>query len=84
MPGAPRGGGFAVAPAKSYFSLFERSGPLFRREVDAADARRVADRLELPFYSLDFSQDFVQVMDYFADEYLAGRTPRKIRPTRPC
>jgi tRNA-specific 2-thiouridylase len=43
--------------------------------ADAADARRVADRLDLPFYALDFEQDFNSVIDYFADEYLAGRTP---------
>src|SRR5215470_491216 len=43
--------------------------------VDAGDARRVADRLDLPFYALDFEQDFGRVIDYFADEYLAGRTP---------
>jgi tRNA-specific 2-thiouridylase len=43
--------------------------------VDAADARRIADRLDLPFYALDFEKDFERIMDYFADEYLAGRTP---------
>jgi tRNA-uridine 2-sulfurtransferase len=43
--------------------------------IDASDARRVADRLELPFYALDFESDFARVMDYFTDEYLAGRTP---------
>src|SRR5438105_10353706 len=43
--------------------------------LDAGDARRVADRLDLPFYALDFEQDFARVIDYFADEYLAGRTP---------
>src|SRR5262249_30233762 len=43
--------------------------------VDAADARRVADRLDVPFYALDFEADFGRVIDYFADEYLAGRTP---------
>jgi tRNA-specific 2-thiouridylase len=43
--------------------------------VDAADARRVADKLDLPFYALDFEDDFGRVIDYFADEYLAGRTP---------
>jgi tRNA-specific 2-thiouridylase len=42
---------------------------------DAGDARRVADRLDLPFYALDFSADFDGLIDYFADEYLAGRTP---------
>src|SRR5205814_3704064 len=43
--------------------------------VDAGDARRVADRLDIPFYALDFENDFQRIMDYFADEYLAGRTP---------
>jgi tRNA-specific 2-thiouridylase len=43
--------------------------------VDAGDARRVADLLDIPFYALDFEQDFARIIDYFADEYLAGRTP---------
>jgi tRNA-specific 2-thiouridylase len=43
--------------------------------LDAGDARRVADRLDIPFYALDFEQDFNRIIDYFADEYLAGRTP---------
>jgi tRNA-specific 2-thiouridylase len=43
--------------------------------VDAGDARRVADRLDVPFYALDFERDFDRIIDYFADEYLAGRTP---------
>src|SRR4051794_3020527 len=43
--------------------------------VDAGDARRVADRLDIPFYALDFESDFERIIDYFADEYLAGRTP---------
>lgn len=43
--------------------------------TDALDARRVADRLDLPFYSLDFERDFARIMDDFAEEYAAGRTP---------
>lgn len=43
--------------------------------LDAGDARRVADRLDIPFYALDFADDFGRVMDYFADEYARGRTP---------
>jgi tRNA-specific 2-thiouridylase len=42
---------------------------------DALDARAVADRLDIPFYTLDFEHDFGRIMDDFADEYLAGRTP---------
>src|SRR6516164_5497141 len=43
--------------------------------LDAGDARRVADRLDIPFYALDFESDFNRIIDHFADEYLAGRTP---------
>src|SRR4051812_26575267 len=43
--------------------------------VDAGDARRVADQLDIPFYALDFENDFNRIIDYFADEYLRGRTP---------
>jgi tRNA-specific 2-thiouridylase len=43
---------------------------------DAMDARRVADRLNIPFYVMDLRQAFqAAVMDDFAKEYLAGRTP---------
>jgi tRNA-specific 2-thiouridylase len=43
--------------------------------LDAGDARRVADDLDIPFYALDFAGDFGRIMDYFADTYLEGRTP---------
>ena len=43
--------------------------------VDATDARRVADRLDIPFHALDFEAEFGRIVDYFADEYLKGRTP---------
>jgi tRNA-specific 2-thiouridylase len=43
--------------------------------VDAGDARRVADRLDIPFYALDFEREFGRIIDYFAAEYAVGRTP---------
>ena len=43
--------------------------------IDAGDARRVADRLDIPFYALDFEAEFDRIIDYFADEYARGRTP---------
>lgn len=43
--------------------------------TDAADARRVADVLDIPFHALNFSDAFGRIKDYFVDEYLAGRTP---------
>jgi tRNA-uridine 2-sulfurtransferase len=43
---------------------------------DAADARRVADVVDIPFYVWDFAQQFTaDVVDDFVAEYAAGRTP---------
>jgi tRNA-specific 2-thiouridylase len=43
---------------------------------DIYDARRVADTLGFPHYVLDYEDKFRQeVMDDFADTYLAGETP---------
>ena len=43
---------------------------------DAMDARRVADRLGIPFYVWDFSERFRDdVIEDFVSEYRAGRTP---------
>ena len=43
---------------------------------DIHDARRVADRLSMPHYVLDYESRFRDaVMDNFADSYLAGETP---------
>ena len=42
---------------------------------DAADARRVAAKMEIPFYALDLQEDFRRIVDYFVDDYLSGRTP---------
>lgn len=43
--------------------------------LDAADARRVAGMLDIPFYVLNFEKDFGRVIDYFVGEYNRGRTP---------
>ncbi len=42
---------------------------------DAADARRVADLLDIPFYALNLSDDFGRIIDYFVAEYQSARTP---------
>ena len=42
---------------------------------DAADARRVAQRLEIPFYAINFQEEFGRIIHYFISEYTSGRTP---------
>ena len=40
------------------------------------DARRVAEKLDIPYYVMNFKQEFkCHVMDYFVEEYLQGHTP---------
>ncbi len=40
------------------------------------DARRVAELLEIPYYVMNFRNEFQEkVIDYFVEEYMCGRTP---------
>ena len=44
--------------------------------ADSEDARRVADQLEIPFYTINFEKEYWdKVFTYFLDEYKKGRTP---------
>ncbi len=42
---------------------------------DAADARRVAQRLGIDMHVLNIADEFAPIIDYFLDEYTGGRTP---------
>jgi tRNA-specific 2-thiouridylase len=43
---------------------------------DVYDARRVAEQIGIPYYVVNFEQEFEEhVVKPFVDEYLAGRTP---------
>jgi tRNA-specific 2-thiouridylase len=42
---------------------------------DARDAGRVADRLGIPFYAVDYAEEFARLVARFRAEYRAGRTP---------
>ncbi|MGB9840679.1 tRNA 2-thiouridine(34) synthase MnmA [Thermovenabulum sp.] len=40
------------------------------------DARKVADKLDIPYYVVNFKEDFKKnVIDYFLSEYVSGKTP---------
>ena len=43
--------------------------------ADASDARTVAGRLGVPFFALNFAEQFEQLIEDFAAEYARGRTP---------
>ncbi len=46
------------------------------QEKDAADARRVAEFLKIPFYTVDLENDYKKlVVDYMIDGYKKGITP---------
>jgi tRNA-specific 2-thiouridylase len=42
---------------------------------DARDAQRVADRLGVPFYRLNYQHHFARIIEDFVSEYREGRTP---------
>lgn len=59
---------------EDHFTEAENGGCCGLSAVD--DARRVAERLEIPYYVMNFKREFREnVMDYFVAEYLQGRTP---------
>lgn len=42
---------------------------------DSMDARQAASRLDIPFYAINFEEDFEELIDHFIEEYNSGRTP---------
>jgi len=67
MPDGPAGGGVRDPAGES-------GGCCGLKAVE--DARRVAELLEIPYYVMNFRQEFkCHVVDYFVEEYLRGHTP---------
>ena len=45
-------------------------------ETDWADVREVCDKIDIPYYSVNFVKEYYdRVFSYFLDEYRRGRTP---------
>ena len=82
---AARQGGDLVGLSMQLYDQTQNGGASFGRcctPADLADARRVAERVGIPHYVMNFEADFRRhVLDYFATEYRQGRTPI---PCIPC
>ncbi len=53
-----------------------REGGTCCTAYDINDARRVCQQLDIPFYPINFTEEFEEkVIDYFGKEYSQGRTP---------
>jgi len=64
-----------LAPEAPGPSPVRRRGTCCSHE-DFEDARRVAERMDFPFYVVDLRAEFgARVIDNFVSEYLSGRTP---------
>lgn len=45
-------------------------------EIAISDAKKIADKIGIPFYVIDLKAEFKQyVIDYFAKQYITGKTP---------
>lgn len=72
--------GYDVLGVTMHLWCQDKLGPVHSRAccsaADIEDARNVCHRLGIPFYVLNFQNEFQQfVVDYFCREYAAGRTP---------
>ncbi len=61
---------------KTHESPVQSEGGTCCTAEDLQDARRVCQQLDIPFYPLNFKEEFrSQVIEYFGREYSQGRTP---------
>lgn len=57
-------------------NFLEPENPHCTTKVDLAEAKRVADFLEVPFFTFDYREEYEsRIIDYIYREYGAGRTP---------
>lgn len=79
LPSGDSGGGASTGATGGLLPVLQptatRSHQGCCSAADAADARFVSGMLGIPFYALNFQEDFDGIINYFADEYAKGRTP---------
>ncbi len=57
-------------------NYLDEDNPTCPTRVDLEEARRVADFLELPFYTFDYREEYERrIVDYIYREYETGHTP---------
>lgn len=57
-------------------NFLEADNPACTTKIDLQEAKKVADFLELPFFTFDYREEYERrIIDYIYREYEAGRTP---------
>ncbi len=57
-------------------NYLEEDNPECTTLIDLAEAKKVAEYLELPLYTFDYREEYEKrIIDYIYSEYEAGRTP---------
>lgn len=57
-------------------NYLEEDNPTCTTRIDMEEARKVAEFLELPFFTFDYREEYEKrIIDYIYSEYDRGRTP---------
>lgn len=57
-------------------NFLEEDNPACTTKIDLAEAKQVAEFLDLPFFTFDYREEYEnRIIDYIYREYEAGRTP---------
>ncbi len=57
-------------------NYLEEDNPTCTTRIDLEEARKVAQYLQLPFYTFDYREEYEKrIIDYIYSEYEKGRTP---------
>lgn len=67
--------GYEVTGVSLKISSLDTAGKHCCGIKDIEDARKVAGKLNIPFYVLNYQEKFEEVIEYFIKEYSIGKTP---------